>query len=104
MSQSNYLKGYAKERMPPVILGYFDDMYTALTEQYRVLKPGGFLVYMVANSRHADLPIATDVILGEIASIIGFEPLKLIVLHKRNGCTRKKRFLRESAVILRKPN
>ena len=104
LGKSDYLKGYSKENMPPVILGYFDDMYAALKEQYRVLKPGGFLAYMVANSRHSDLPIATDVILSEIARIIGFEPLELIVLHKRNGRTRKKRFLRESTVILRKPD
>ena len=103
MGESNSMKGYAKTNMPPVILGYFDDMYLALKEQYRVLKPGGYLVYLVANSRHSDLPVATDVILGEIGRLLGFEPLKLIVLHKRNGRTRQKRFLRESIVILRKP-
>jgi DNA modification methylase len=104
LGKSDYLRGYSKENMPPVILGYFDDMYATLKEQYRVLKPGGFLAYMVANSRHSDLPIATDVILGEIARVIGFEPLELIVFHKRNGRTRKKRFLRESTVTLRKPD
>ena len=103
MGESDFLKRYAKENMPSVILGYFDDMYLALKEQYRVLKQGGYLVYLVANSRHSDLPVATDVILGEVARLLGFEPLKLIVLHRRNGRTRKKRFLRESVVILRKP-
>jgi DNA modification methylase len=89
--------------MPPVITGYFDDMYLALKEQFRVLKPGGFLVYMVANSRHSNLPIATDVLIGEIARSVGFEPLKLIVLHQRNGRATGRRFLRESVVIGRKP-
>jgi DNA modification methylase len=103
MRESPCLKGYAQANMPPVILGYFDDIYLAVKEQFRVLKPGGFLVYIVANSRHSDLSIATDVIIGEIARLLGFEPLKLIVLHRRNGRTRKQKYIRESVVILRKP-
>jgi len=103
MVNSDCLEGYAKKNMPRVIAGYFDDMYLALKEQFRVLRPGGMLVYMVANSRHSDLPVATDLLIGEIAQLIGFIPLKLITLHKRNGRTRRKRFLRESVVILRKP-
>ena len=60
-------------------------------------------MYVVANSRHKFLPVATDVILGEIAQRIGFEPLELLILRHRNGRTRQKAYLRESAVILRKP-
>ena len=103
MVSSNCLTGYAAENMPPVINAYFDDMYLSLKEQFRVLKPGGFLVYVVANSRHAHLPIATDIILGKLAQIVGFEPLELTVLKKRNGRTRQKNFLRESAIFMRKP-
>jgi DNA modification methylase len=86
-----------------IIVGFFEDMYQALCEQWRVLKPGGYLVYIVANSRHKFLPVATDVILGEIAQRVGFEPLELLILKNRNGRTRQKTYLRESAVILRKP-
>src|SRR5258706_1944429 len=93
MGRSACLSGYARENMPPVILGYFDDMSLALKEQFRVLKPGGYLAYMVANSRHANLPIATDLIIGEIARLIGFTPLLLNVLNKRNGRTRQKNYL-----------
>jgi hypothetical protein len=89
--------------MPSIIKGYFDDMYLALREQFRILRPGGFLTYVVANSRHANLPIATDVILGEIARNIGFQPVELGVLKKRNGRTKQKNYLRESAVIMQKP-
>jgi DNA modification methylase len=103
MASSQCLVGKAAENMPSVIKGYFDDMYLSLKEQFRVLKPGGFLVYVVSNSRHAYLPIATDLMLGHIAQIIGFEPLELVVLKKRNGRTRQKNFLRESAAFMRKP-
>jgi DNA modification methylase len=103
MGTSVCLPDKVRERVRRVINGYFDDMYLALCEQWRVLKPGGIVSYIVANSRHYYLPVATDVILGEIARCIGFELLDLVVLRKRNGRTRQKLFLRESVVFVRKP-
>lgn len=103
MSESESLQqgeGY----MRPVVRGYFDHMYQALKEQWRVMKPGGVLMYVVANSRHHYLPIATDVVIGEIARCIGFQACDLVVLRHRNGRTRQKLFLRESAVFLQKPS
>ena len=67
-----------------------------------VRKDGGFLVYNVANSKHSDLPIATDLIISDIAKRIGFLPLHLNVIHNRNGRTKSGNFLRESVVIMRK--
>ena len=89
--QSSIRLGTEREDIVP-IAGYFDDMFLALKEQWRVLKPGGILFYVVANSRHQYLPVATDVILGAIATRIGFEPLELIILKKRNGRTRQKKY------------
>ena len=103
MVESPCLPDSERRRVKRLIEGYFDDMYRALCEQWRVLRPGGMLVYVVANSRHYYLPLATDLILAEIARCIGFEPLDLVVLEKRNGRTRQKQFLRESAVFFRKP-
>lgn len=103
MGSSPCLPNTERERIKRVIDGYFDDMFMALQEQWRVLKPGGILAYVVANSRHYYLPIATDLILGEIAHRVGFEPLDLVVLRKRNGRTRQKLFLRESVVFMQKP-
>lgn len=103
MGKSTCVPDNRKSELTRTILGYFDDMYSALKEQYRVLKKGGVLCFVVANSRHYFLPIATDIILAEIARCIGFESLELITLRKRNGRTRQKAFLRESAVFLKKP-
>lgn len=91
-----------KREMKQVIKGYFDDMYLALQQQYLALKTGGYLVFIVGNSRHKSLPVATDIILGAIAQRLGFEPLQILILKKRNGRTRQKTYLRETAVIMRK--
>ncbi|HEX8598648.1 MAG TPA: DNA methyltransferase [Chloroflexia bacterium] len=104
MGESRCIRDDERWRLKQEIAGYFDDMYLALKEQWRVLKPGGVLTYVVANSRHYYLPIATDVVIAEIARCLGFELLDLVVLRKRNGRTRQKLFLRESAVFLRKPH
>lgn len=103
MGDSICLPNSERVRIKRVITGYFDDMYQTLLEQWRVLKPGGVIAYVVANSRHYYLPVATDIMMGEIARCIGFEPLGLVVLKKRNGRTRQKLFLRESVVFIRKP-
>jgi DNA modification methylase len=103
MGESGCLPDSDRRRVRRLIEGYFDDMYQALCEQWRVLLPGGMMVYVVANSRHYCLPLATDLVLAEIARCIGFEPLDLVVLEQRNGRTRQKQFLRESAVFFRKP-
>lgn len=102
LASSRLLEDRRKTNMPEVIKGYFDDMFSSLQHQYSLLSSGGYLVYNVANSRHGDLPIATDVILAEIAMAIGFKPLELVVLHNRNGRTSKNHYLRESIVIMRK--
>lgn len=103
MVESPCLPESERGRVRRLIEGYFDDMYCALREQWRVLRAGGLMVYVVSNSRHYYLPLATDLILAEIARCIGFEPLDLVVLEKRNGRTRQKQFLRESVVFFRKP-
>ncbi|WP_129630257.1 hypothetical protein [Candidatus Oscillochloris fontis] len=103
MVKSSCLPDKQRSKLSRELLGYFDDMYLVLCEQWRILKDGGILAYIVANSRHYFLPVATDVIIGEIARCLGFEPLDLAVLRKRNGRTRQKLYLRESVAFFRKP-
>lgn len=103
MGESICIPKDKQEVLKRTILGYFDDMFLAFKEQFRVMKQGGVLCFVVANSRHYYLPIATDVILAEISRCAGFEPLELFSIRKRNGRTRQKDFLRETAVFLKKP-
>ena len=102
MGESACIPEKRRAAVTRTICGYFDDMYLALQEQFRVMKSGAVMCYVVANSRHYYLPIATDVILAEIARSIGFQPLELVTLRKRNGRTRQKTFLRETAVFMKK--
>ncbi len=103
LGQSEALSRETKKDMADIFTGYFEDMYLSLREQFRVLMPGGLLAFNVANSRHKMLPIATDVLLLELARGVGFEMPELYELRHRNGRTKSKAFLRESLVVMKKP-
>jgi len=97
-------------RLPAMFRGYFDDMYLALCEQARVLKPGAFSVIVIGNSSYAQVPIPTDVLLARIAELAGFAIHEVHVarhvltssqqLARYNGA--RPRLLRESVIVLRK--
>lgn len=103
MANSQCISDKNRQSFSRELYGYFDDMYLVLCEQWRILKKGGILAYNVANSRHNYLPVATDVIIAEIARALGFKPLDLVILRKRNGRTRQKLYLRESIAFFIKP-
>lgn len=102
MSRSSLLQSYAQQTMPVILKGYFDDLLSCVKEQYRVMRPGGFLVYLVGNSCHSRLPVATDIMIGELARSVGFIPIELRVLRQRKARAVPSRYLRESVVIMRK--
>ncbi len=94
--------------LPPPARGYLWDMRRVLEESYRVLKPGGWAVFVVGNAYLADfnLFVDVDVELSKMAEEVGFEVGKIIVLNERWATVRrtvKVGKVRESAVVLRKP-
>lgn len=97
-----------------MLRAYFADMGEALAEQCRIAKKGAQVVIIVGNSSYRNVPIATDLILARIASTRGLKVEKIHVgrylntssqqmaIYKSQGDTEARKFIRESAVILRK--
>lgn len=97
-----------------MLRAYFADMARALGEQKRVVKKGGHVVIVVGNSSYRYVPIATDLILARIAESLGFHVQRIQVGRRLNtssqqmavynaqGDTEGRKFVRESAVILRR--
>lgn len=93
------------ERM---ICGYADDMLTTFDATFKSLRNGGYCVYVVGNSVHgtAEDPvmIASDVLLGRLAELAGFEVEVVLVARDLPRRRIESRFVRESVVVLRKPH
>jgi hypothetical protein len=114
------IAGFLDEQLPRPGLGtmtrdYFDDMYAVLSEQHRLLEPGGHAVCIVGNSMFSRrssemesrkeswrLPLLTDVILARLAEAVGFQHVEiweardLMPRNVRQGSSR------ESLVLARK--
>lgn len=83
---------------------YFDDMNEMLKELYRVCKPGAHVAIVIGNA-YLKGEIESDFIIAHMASEIGFEVEKILVLNKRfvlENRTTKVGTLRESLIILKK--
>jgi hypothetical protein len=98
--------------IPAMINGYFDDMYLALREQFRVCEPGARVVCVVGNSSYANLPVPTDALIARLGELVGFRPVEILVARHLGTSSQqlasydqrlRMRYLRESAVVLRKP-
>jgi len=98
---------YAKQ-LERMIVGYADDMLLTLDGTFGALKAGGHCVYVVGNSVHGStsepLVIASDVILGRLAELAGFEVTKLKVARWLPRRKVESAFVRESVVFLTKPD
>ena len=98
--------------IPAMINGYFDDMYLALREQFRVCESGARVVCVVGNSSYANLPVPTDSLLARLGELVGFRVVEVLVARHLGTSSQqlasydqrlRTRYLRESAVVLEKP-
>lgn len=89
-----------------VLSGYVHDTWTSLKAHYGALKPGGLAVYVVGSSLHGgkERPylIPTDLIVSELAGLLGFQVEKLIVARSLRRRLAGNHFLRDSVIVLRK--
>lgn len=98
-------------RIPNAVRAYFIDMKQVLQNLYTLLKPGGTCTMVVGNSVYGGTVIPTDSLLATISTSLGFVVENIgIARHLTTSSQQKKlvedrrEYLRESVVILKKPN
>jgi hypothetical protein len=108
----------SRKEVGPVVREYFEDMLQVWHEQYRLLKPGGAAVCIVANStfslrvrtgsgepaEHWRLPVLTDVLLGHLALRAGFTRVEIWPARELRPRNARMGRARESLVVVWKPD
>ena len=61
------------ERIPDMILGYFDDVRLALNSLDAILKPGGRVIMVVGDSQYAGVYVDVAATIAELIEDIGFK-------------------------------
>jgi hypothetical protein len=88
-------------------LGYFSDLWSSLKGQYRSLRPGGHAFLVLGNSLHGCAGeaylIPTDLIVSQLGCAIGFELEQILIARNTRRRLSGNHFLRESVIVLRKP-
>jgi hypothetical protein len=90
-----------------VLLGYIYDTWMSLRSHLKVLKPHAYAFYVVGNSLHGATNnpylIPTDLILATLAELVGFRVHKILIARGLQRRLSGNHFLRDSVVVLRKP-
>jgi len=97
------------KKIPEMISGYFSDLGKVLVELIPNLNKNSTIGIVVGNSVYAGLPIATDLIVAEIAINLGYQLRAIETYRTLTPSSQQykimrdedKRFLRESMVLLR---
>ena len=71
--------------IPRMVRGYFYEMACVIGECSRVLKPNARLFMVNDNVRYAGVSVSVDMILSNIAEMLGFEVEEILVVSKRKG-------------------
>jgi len=107
LSAASKILGKGAKRTRELFLGYLDDMYLSLREQYELCSKGGNSICIVANSlhgpKHNAIPVATDLIIAALAMDVGFEVTDLLVCRNITRRVNPEHDLyRESLIVMRK--
>jgi hypothetical protein len=90
-----------------MVEAYCKDMSVALGQHFECLKAGGYEVIVIGNSLHGNsdgaFVIPADLIVCALAEEVGFKVKKLISARKLKRRLSGNHFLRESVIILKKP-
>lgn len=96
--------------IPSMIKAYFSDMNEVFAGLNKMLKTNATVVFVVGNSSYGGIPIATDLLLADIAQKNGFNIEEIRIARNlttssqqlKNYKKGRKKYLRESMVILKK--
>ena len=88
---------------------YFIDMQNVIQELFSKQKNNSFVTIVIGNSAYGGIPVATDLILTEIATNCGFKVKEIIVARKNETSSQQYskiggliKYIRESIIILEK--
>lgn len=95
-------------KIPKMINGYFCDLFTCLSNLTNNLKEGAVLGFVVGNPTYAGVVIATDIILAEIATMLGYKCLGIQIYRRVVPSSQQtklieqedQKYVRESLVVL----
>lgn len=82
LSKIRLTKG-GKKSYDYLVLGYFNDLYKVLKDNFRVLKPNTTAKYILGDSAPYGVHIPTDELIAKIGCNIGFNDYKIDVLRTR---------------------
>jgi len=96
--------------IPKMIKAYFSDMNEVFAGLERILQPKTTVAFVVGNSSYGGIPIATDLLLSDLAEKRGFSVEEIRIARKlttspqqlKDYSKQKKKYLRESMVILKR--
>lgn len=66
-----------------LVLGYFNDLYKILKDNYRILKPNSTAKYILGDSAPYGVHIPTDELIAKIGCNVGFDSYKIDILRTR---------------------
>lgn len=97
------------KRIPKMLMLYFIDMQNVIKDLYLKQKDNSYVAIVIGNSAYAGIPVATDLILTEIATNCGFKVKEIIVARKNETSSQQYakigelvKYIRESIIILEK--
>jgi hypothetical protein len=106
LSAQRLVKG-GKKSYDLMVIGYFNDMYEILRDNFRILRPNRKAQYILGDSAPYGIHIPTDELIGRIGVRLGFNRFDISILRERgnkweNNPQRHGVALRESVVTLYK--
>ncbi len=101
--------GMWSPQLPDLVRGYFADMQRILATMAVALRRQGRCVIVVGNSAYGNVLVPTDLLLAQVAAMVGFEVEEIVVArHLTTSSQQKihlapiKEYLRETVIHLRK--